>query len=236
MARQYGMSVCIESSVPLRLDTDAVVEACAAVWPFEFYTLTCETIEGGGLGSLGGGETAEQFAERLARAVFVANGAPCCVEIRSTYLEDLPYSTHLFEEEDYERLAGCSPGPPQEENQDPVPTEYREQQPVQDEPGSPGTNRLPFEQCLVKYQCGCIGFPPDKQGRAVIIVSCDREFGDPDVSMYWRSIGVEKSRVAVDADEAGSVAGRLAGIVGIGNVAREALRNLDWLVQRAKEM
>ncbi len=56
-------------------------------------------------GVLTGGESEEEFAERVARAVVKANGGPCEVEITATYLEDIPTETYSFARGDYQRLA-----------------------------------------------------------------------------------------------------------------------------------
>ena len=32
---------------------------------------------------------------------------------------------------------------------------------------------------LVKFRCGCVGFPPSKQGFAVILEACDAHHDDP---------------------------------------------------------
>ena len=49
-------------------------------------------------GNLCGGETEDQFAKRMAKAIFKANGAPCKVEVVMTCLEDLPCETYTFNE------------------------------------------------------------------------------------------------------------------------------------------
>jgi hypothetical protein len=37
-----------------------------------------------------------EFARRLAKAIFEANGRPCEVEVLATCLEDLPHETYYF--------------------------------------------------------------------------------------------------------------------------------------------
>jgi hypothetical protein len=54
--------------------------------------------------SLCGGETEEEFADRLAKAIWTANKAFCLVDVRATYLDDLPCEIHSRDESDYERL------------------------------------------------------------------------------------------------------------------------------------
>jgi hypothetical protein len=55
-------------------------------------------ITGCGQGNLCGGETEEQFANRLTQEIFKANGGPCKVTVRATCMEDLPQETYEFDE------------------------------------------------------------------------------------------------------------------------------------------
>ena len=55
-------------------------------------------------GNLCGGETEEEFAERMAKAIWAANGGYCLVEVVATCLEDLPCETYSFDEEEYARI------------------------------------------------------------------------------------------------------------------------------------
>ena len=54
--------------------------------------------------SFAGGETEEEFTERLAVAIWRANGGYCEVIVNATFLENLPYEIHTLDEDDYERL------------------------------------------------------------------------------------------------------------------------------------
>lgn len=53
--------------------------------------------------TLCGGESEEEFAERLTHAVWDVCGCFVPVLITATYLEDLPYEGYEFEEGDYDR-------------------------------------------------------------------------------------------------------------------------------------
>jgi hypothetical protein len=53
---------------------------------------------------LGGGEVEQEFADRLAVAIYKANGKFCGVLVISTYLEELPTEEFKFELKDYRRL------------------------------------------------------------------------------------------------------------------------------------
>ena len=102
MSRYYNMTVAITGAAGERVD--AVKQAAEAEWPFDDW---CE--HGGVMTSscdaqLCGGEMEEQFAERLAKAVWIANGRPCPVAVNATYLEDLPCEGFSFDDHDYDRL------------------------------------------------------------------------------------------------------------------------------------
>ena len=83
-------------------------QAAANEWPFEEWTDNGEQINAYAEDNLCGDETEEQFTERLALAVWQANGAFCEVSVDATYLESLPYETHSLDEEDYARLMNIS--------------------------------------------------------------------------------------------------------------------------------
>jgi hypothetical protein len=110
MSRYYGMSVTISSHNRER--TEAIREAAAIEWPFEEWTNTDDQIYAYAEDNLCGGETEEQFAERLTVAIWRANGAYCEVSVDATYLESLPYETHSLDEDDYARLVGSQPTSP----------------------------------------------------------------------------------------------------------------------------
>ena len=102
MSRYYNMFVMVIGAKPDRLD--AIEDAASDQWEFEDWdnfqgTLTCSAD-----GQLCGGETERDFAERLAKAIWTANGGPCEVEVRATYLEDPPQEEYSFDESDYERI------------------------------------------------------------------------------------------------------------------------------------
>jgi hypothetical protein len=57
-----------------------------------------------GESNLCGGESEEEFSERMAKKVWKANEGYCEVNINATYLEELPYESYGFDEEEYEKL------------------------------------------------------------------------------------------------------------------------------------
>ena len=99
MSRHYSMSIEIEGIVPER---QAEIENDAnCIWSFEDWVLHNGLLCAYGDSSLCGGETEEEFTDRLAKAIWQANKAYCQVTVTATYLEDLPCEEHLRDEDDY---------------------------------------------------------------------------------------------------------------------------------------
>jgi len=102
MSRAYQMMVEIE-----KFDAEkgeAIKSAAEEEWDFEDWYSRDGRLISSGQSSLCGGETEEDFAGRLARAIWKANGKYCEVTVNATYLEEIPYETHSPSEETYERL------------------------------------------------------------------------------------------------------------------------------------
>ena len=106
MSRAYEMSVEIENFNP---DKQAAIDAAACTeWPFDnLDQITgnkspklCAVAEG----SLCGGESKDEFTERLTHAIWKANRAFCNVLITAVYLEDLPHEDHELSEDDYAKF------------------------------------------------------------------------------------------------------------------------------------
>jgi hypothetical protein len=104
MSRYYGMSVTISRHDPKKVRK--IKAAAKGQWPFEDWQGAGEELRAYAEDNLYGGETEEQFAERLAVAVWRANGTYCDVVVDATYLESLPYESHCPTEADYARLIG----------------------------------------------------------------------------------------------------------------------------------
>lgn len=114
MSRCYEFRITVSGYEPERLG-----EICAALhtqWDFDPSGLPIgedpppQELDATGVDNLCAGMTAEEMAERLARAVWAANGAYCEVEARSLYLDDQPPSdTHTWEEGDYEEWIEQAP-------------------------------------------------------------------------------------------------------------------------------
>ncbi len=112
MSRLYEMSVAVsghDAAKPSQIQAAAEEE-----WPFDDWWLSDNQDQGvemhaSAQHSLYGGESEEAFAERLAVAIWRANGNYCRVSVDATYLENLPYETHAMDESDYARLIQGEP-------------------------------------------------------------------------------------------------------------------------------
>jgi len=107
MSRYYEMDLCVRRAKPDRVD--AIQDAAAEEWSFEDWHVVEYPDNPASFGSSGrdnlcGGEGEEEFAERLAKAIWKANGGYCVVEVRATYLEQVPYETYSFDEEAFAAL------------------------------------------------------------------------------------------------------------------------------------
>jgi hypothetical protein len=103
MSRHYSMAVTITGAAAEHVE--AVKQAAEAEWPFDDWFLGDDAVLTASAEDwLCGGETEEEFAERLAKAIWAANAAPCQVDIDATYLEELPYESYSLDDHDYDRL------------------------------------------------------------------------------------------------------------------------------------
>jgi hypothetical protein len=104
MSRFYEMTVEISGHDP---EKEAAIQAAATKeWPFDDWICSEGNMRASAQDSLCGGETEEEFAERLSIAIWHANGYFCEVIVNATYLENQPYEIHSLDEDDYERLIG----------------------------------------------------------------------------------------------------------------------------------
>jgi len=110
MSRLYEMSLVVRGAA---VDENTISEAADEHWNFEDWSSYNKEISAHGQSNLCGGETEEEFAQRLTESIWKANGKFCEVEVIATYLEDLPHENYLFDEEDYQRFLDF--GGPEEE-------------------------------------------------------------------------------------------------------------------------
>ena len=103
MSRLYDMSVTV-TGVP-EDKVDPVIEACCGEWDFDTDSLYAAVDKDSGLpllymtgeANLCGGESEEEFATRLAEAIWVANKGRCRVQVGATCLENMPREVHIRE-------------------------------------------------------------------------------------------------------------------------------------------
>lgn len=102
MSRLYGMTVTLYDVSEGR--KRYVKRASARVWPFHDWdwdshdkTLSCYAES-----QLVGGESEEEFADRLAQSVWKANSTFCPVIVDATCLEGLPFQTHTRDKAAYD--------------------------------------------------------------------------------------------------------------------------------------
>ena len=102
MSRSYEMLVKVSGMKPSR--KKSVEKACCAECSFEPESFSEETetkntsvLRGKAYVTLCAGESEEEFTDRLAKAVWTANGKYCEVEVQALYLEELPYEQHVRE-------------------------------------------------------------------------------------------------------------------------------------------
>jgi hypothetical protein len=107
MSRSYEMTVEISGYRPEK--ANAVRDAAASLWGFNDWYDQDDALTASADGNLCGGESEEEFTERLSLAVWQANGAYCQVSVDATFLECLPRETYCLDEADYTRLIGNSP-------------------------------------------------------------------------------------------------------------------------------
>ena len=89
---------------------EQVIAACCEEWSFapgDFESAPPSDREARKLtaraeGALCSGETEEEFADRIAGAVWEANGGYCQVTVCATYLEPPPCEEHVRDERDFE--------------------------------------------------------------------------------------------------------------------------------------
>ena len=113
MSRTYHMKISV--LLPSRNDEliAAIDSAVTKHWPIDGsdeILLKEGTVEYvlGGVGLLTGGEGEDEFAARVARAIWDACGGYVPVEVVALYLDDPPYGTFYFTEKDYRKIKEIS--------------------------------------------------------------------------------------------------------------------------------
>ena len=105
MSQSYSMHVEIKNFNPF--NKDEIIAAAYAMWEFEDWWETEDAgrfMSATGDDMLTGGESDDEFAQRLSMVVWKANGGFCKVKVIATYMENLPCETFELNEEDCKKL------------------------------------------------------------------------------------------------------------------------------------
>ena len=102
MSRAYEMTVTINAHDPDH--QGSIIKACKEEWSFD----NIDEIDNGelllfGQDSLTGGETEQEFANRLAKRIWKANRGGCQITVRATYMENLPCEEYTFAASQYRK-------------------------------------------------------------------------------------------------------------------------------------
>jgi hypothetical protein len=108
MSRYYQMDVVVKGTSEEK--RAKIAAAMNSEWQFEDVAQYNGQLTATGTGNLCGGETEEEFAGRLADAIWAANDEYCYIEVSATCLDDLPYETHILDEEAYEARKKAAQG------------------------------------------------------------------------------------------------------------------------------
>jgi len=102
MSRAYTMQIEITGSDPDK--RQQIEDVLRENWIVDDCAVEDEVLTVAGDSQLTGGESEEEFTDRIAKAVWKANEGYCEVLVNATCLEDMPYDTHYRDEGDYARL------------------------------------------------------------------------------------------------------------------------------------
>ncbi len=109
MSRYYEASVEIEGFDTSKLEQ--IKNVCCEEWGFDIAAFQdfergsgAKGIESVAQDRLCGGETEEEFAARMASAIWNANLGFCRVVVNTLCLEELPYVAYPMEEDEYEEI------------------------------------------------------------------------------------------------------------------------------------
>ena len=105
MSRYYQMNIAVDDVS--KKEHTTCLGVCIEEWgcdgervdmwreDFQYFSFT-------GNGSLSGGESEEEFTDRITHAMWKALGRFISVRIEATYLEDLPCESYELDKSDYE--------------------------------------------------------------------------------------------------------------------------------------
>lgn len=105
MSRAYHMQFKVAELDPSKID--AISDLLGDEWVGGMYSYVSRdpySVSWDGESSLYGGETEEEFADRIAVLIWQVNQGFCMVEIVATYLENLPCETYTRDQDFYEKV------------------------------------------------------------------------------------------------------------------------------------
>jgi hypothetical protein len=102
MSRAYSMQIVVETVT--KAEKDSILEAIQDNWPIEdeFWYEPTLTLSVSGDSQLCGGETEEEFTQRVTNSIWKAAGRFVPIVVNATCMENLPYESYSFEEGEYE--------------------------------------------------------------------------------------------------------------------------------------
>jgi len=106
MSRFYEMTICItdfDKKHRIEIEAAAENEWEFMDWFFQEKTEPC-SLAVSGRDNLTGGESEEEFSQRLTEAIWKANKGFCRVEVGAVFLDDLPCEHYEADKEDYQRF------------------------------------------------------------------------------------------------------------------------------------
>lgn len=115
MSRLYSATIEIKNYK--QENKEDIKEALREEWGFDDWVEASrhqvgqDTITSSAENYLCGGELEDEFSKRMAESVWEVNQGPCEVSLSLAFLEDLPYETYSFNEEDYINTPKHTPGP-----------------------------------------------------------------------------------------------------------------------------
>jgi hypothetical protein len=110
MSRLYDLQLTIIGHEPTK--AHQIRKAANQQWPAlkANWDGDQEVITSSGQESCVGGKGARQLVERLAVAIWQANGDFCRIVAQTTCLDDLPYETHVLDKIDYDQSMASRKG------------------------------------------------------------------------------------------------------------------------------
>jgi len=104
MSRYYEMAFEVNTADLTEEEIDKVKDEIEELWGIDTDDMSCfgNTLEASGNNFLCGGESEDEFARRAVRQIWETLGDFVKIEVRATFLEELPFESYEFDEDDYE--------------------------------------------------------------------------------------------------------------------------------------